>query len=63
MHKRVAVAGVVALMVQWGAQAQTYPSRPIRFFIPFGPGSASDALARIAGQELTQVTEIGRAHV
>lgn len=56
MHKRVAVAGVVALMVQWGAQAQTYPSRPIRFFIPFGPGSASDALARIAGQELTQVT-------
>jgi tripartite-type tricarboxylate transporter receptor subunit TctC len=46
----------MALMVQWGAQAQTYPSRPIRFFIPFGPGSASDALARIAGQELTQVT-------
>ena len=56
MRKRVAVVGVMALMVQWGAQAQTYPSRPIRFFIPFGPGSASDALARIAGQELTQVT-------
>ena len=35
-------------------QAQPYPSKPIRFVIPFGPGSASDALARIAGQELAQ---------
>ena len=34
------------------AQAQTYPSKPIRFVISFGPGSASDALARILGQEL-----------
>ena len=33
---------------------QAYPTRPIRFIISFGPGSASDALARIAGQELTQ---------
>ena len=28
--------------------------KPIRFIISFGPGSASDALARIAGQELSQ---------
>jgi tripartite-type tricarboxylate transporter receptor subunit TctC len=33
---------------------QPYPSKPIRFVISFGPGSASDALARIAGQELSQ---------
>ena len=31
-----------------------YPSKPIKFVIPFGPGSASDVLARIAGQELSQ---------
>ena len=37
------------------AIAQSYPSKPIRFVISFGPGSASDALARIAGQELTQI--------
>ncbi len=31
-----------------------YPTKPIRFIISFGPGSASDALARITGNELTQ---------
>lgn len=34
--------------------AQAYPSKPIRFVISFGAGSASDALARIAGQEIEQ---------
>jgi tripartite-type tricarboxylate transporter receptor subunit TctC len=33
---------------------QAYPTRPIRFVIPFGPGSATDVLARIAGQDLAQ---------
>ena len=33
--------------------AQSYPSRPIRLVTAFGPGSASDHLARITGQELT----------
>ncbi len=35
--------------------AQPYPTKPIRFVIPFGPGSATDALARIAGQDLSQL--------
>jgi putative tricarboxylic transport membrane protein len=34
--------------------AQSYPTKPIRFIISFGPGSASDVLARIAGHELYQ---------
>ncbi|MBM3340671.1 MAG: tripartite tricarboxylate transporter substrate binding protein [Betaproteobacteria bacterium] len=36
------------------AAGQAYPARPIRFIISFGPGSASDVLARITGQELSQ---------
>lgn len=36
------------------ALAQAWPNKPIRFVIPFGPGSATDALARIAGQDLAQ---------
>jgi tripartite-type tricarboxylate transporter receptor subunit TctC len=47
-----ALFGAILFLPQ--AEAQPYPSRPIRFVISFGPGSASDALARIAGQELTQ---------
>jgi len=55
MQKLIA-AGITAvlLLAQAAIHAQPYPSRPIRFVIPFGPGSASDALARIAGQELSQ---------
>lgn len=49
----VAALAVLLLLPSVTAHADTYPSRPIRFVIPFGPGSASDALARIAGQELS----------
>ena len=53
---RIVVAAVAALLslAHVEAQAQAYPSKPIRFVIPFGAGSATDALARIAGQELEQ---------
>ena len=50
----VAALAAALLLPQVEAQAQAYPSKPIRFVIPFGAGSASDALARIAGQELEQ---------
>jgi tripartite-type tricarboxylate transporter receptor subunit TctC len=51
----------VLFLLPAALHAQSYPSRPIRFIISFGPGSASDALARIAGQELTQ--SLGQAVV
>ena len=57
MHKLTAVVAVVLCLAQAALHAQPspgYPSRPIRFVLPFGPGSASDVLARIAGQELSQ---------
>lgn len=40
------------------AQAQPWPSKPIKFVISFGPGSASDAMARILAQDLT--TSLGQ---
>ena len=49
-----AALAAVLFLPQAAAFADTYPSRPIRFVLPFGPGSASDTLARIAGQELSQ---------
>jgi tripartite-type tricarboxylate transporter receptor subunit TctC len=45
---------LTSISAQPAPASAAYPSRPIRFIISFGPGSASDALARIAGQELTQ---------
>src|SRR3954465_11325959 len=51
------IAALVApllVLAQAEIHAQPYPSKPIGFVIPFGPGSASDALARIAGQDLSQ---------
>src|SRR5450756_1967213 len=35
------------------AQAQAYPSKPIRVIVPFPPGGSTDFLARIVGQKLT----------
>src|SRR5258708_29611683 len=35
------------------ALAQTYPTRTVRFIIPFGPASASDITARLFADRLT----------
>jgi len=36
------------------AQAQTYPTKTIRLILPFPPGGAVDALARIMGPQLSE---------
>jgi tripartite-type tricarboxylate transporter receptor subunit TctC len=47
---------VVALAVPaLGAQAQSYPSKPIRLVCPFPPGGAVDIASRAVAHELTQI--------
>jgi tripartite-type tricarboxylate transporter receptor subunit TctC len=53
--KAVALCAGVAMMACAGATAataQTYPARPIKVLIGFGPGSAADILARLVGKQM-----------
>ena len=47
------IALLFALLVP-AAQAQDYPSRPIRLVIPYGPGSLADAVPRLIQPALEQ---------
>jgi tripartite-type tricarboxylate transporter receptor subunit TctC len=37
------------------ANAQSYPTKPITFIVPFGAGSATDTITRVVGQKLSEV--------
>ena len=48
------IAGLLIFASSAAALAQAYPSRPIRFIVPFAAGGISDAAARVVGQKLTE---------
>src|SRR5262249_3665523 len=53
------VAGAAALPRM--ARAQAYPARPVRIVVPFPAGQASDSIARVMGQSLSE--RLGQAFV
>ena len=55
---RMLASGIFGMLACIGgagaAMAQDFPSRPLRFIVPFPPGSAPDYIARIVGQHMQQ---------
>lgn len=49
---RIALAGAVLALAAGPTLAQTWPAKPIRMVVPFPPGGATDAAARIYAQHL-----------
>ena len=56
MKSYVTVLAGALLSAAWShAQAQQYPQRPVNLIVPFPPGGATDAFARIVADRMTKV--------
>lgn len=56
IHRRALLVAATVL-TPLGAFAQTFPSKPVTFIVPFAAGSATDQLARVLGQSFTEQTK------
>src|SRR6478735_8914290 len=51
---RFALAAAALMTLALPAAAETYPSRPVKFVVPFGAGGPADVYARVLAQHLSE---------
>ena len=51
----LAAMAVLALAPVRSAAAQDFPSRPVRFIVPYAAGGSGDLLARLLGDKLAAI--------
>lgn len=56
--RAVALALTLAAASTGAVHAQAYPTKPVRFVIPFAPGGGNDVIGRIVAQQMT--AQLGR---
>ena len=52
---RIALLAIAAVLAASPAFAQDWPSKPVRFIVPFPPGGTVDPLARLLGAKLGDI--------
>jgi tripartite-type tricarboxylate transporter receptor subunit TctC len=52
--RRAAIALAALLTLAQPSSAQSYPTRPITFIVPFAPGGPADVLGRLIGQKMSE---------
>jgi tripartite-type tricarboxylate transporter receptor subunit TctC len=52
MRERLSAVALIAVLSMSGAQAQTFPNRPVTLVVPFAAGGPVDVLARIMAERM-----------
>lgn len=47
--------GLLAVLVSFAVQAQTYPNKPVRLIVTYPPGGSSDLMSRVYGAKLAEL--------
>src|SRR6476659_3588751 len=51
----VAILAILAILPIAGASAQDFPTKPVRFIVPYAAGGSGDLLARLLGDKLSKL--------